>query len=58
MSVSNTLMGLILLAIGALTSVLSLLGALWALAALAALGVTGSLMAARLPDVSAGAEKR
>jgi len=57
-SVSNTLMGLILLAIGALTSVLSLLGALWALAALAALGVTGSLMAARLPDVSAGAEKR
>ena len=52
-SVSNTLMGIILLLIGALTALLSLMGTLWALGALAAFGALGSLLAAKLPEVSA-----
>ena len=52
-SVSNTLMGIILLLIGALTALLSLMGTLWALGALAAVGALGSLLAAKLPEVSA-----
>ena len=51
-SVANTLMGVILLVVGALTSVLAMLGTLWALGALAALGFVGAIMAGRLPEVS------
>ena len=51
-SVANTLMGIILLLVGALTSVLAMLGTLWALGALAALGLIGAFMAGRLPEVS------
>ncbi|WP_246394736.1 MFS transporter [Corynebacterium anserum] len=53
-SVANTLMGLILLVVGALTSVLAIAGTLWALGALAFLGLIGAFMAVRLPEVSRG----
>ncbi|MCX2162349.1 MFS transporter [Corynebacterium auriscanis] len=51
-SVANTLMGVLLLLVGALTSLLAVFNPVWPLAALAALGLLGSILAKRLPDVS------
>lgn len=51
-SVANTMMGIILLGVGAVTSLLAMWGTLWALGVLAALGLLGAVMAGRLPDVS------
>jgi hypothetical protein len=56
-AVSNTAMGLILLAAGGLTAALATWGEEVALLALAALGVLGVVVAATLPEVSAGAEE-
>ncbi|WP_111719748.1 MFS transporter [Homoserinimonas sp. OAct 916] len=52
-AVSNSAMGVILLAAGGVSSVLSLWGVEWALAFLAGLGLIGVLVAVRLPEVSA-----
>ncbi len=52
-AVSNSAMGVILLAAGGISSLLALLGVQFAIAFLAALGFVGVLVAARLPDVSA-----
>lgn len=52
-AVSNTAMGVILLAAGGISSLLALWGVEWAILFLAALGVLGVFVAARLPDVSA-----
>lgn len=52
-AVSNSAMGIILLAAGGISSVLALWGVQWAIAFLAALGLVGVFVAARLPDVSA-----
>lgn len=51
-AVSNSAMGVILLAAGALSALLALWGVEWALAFLAGLGLLGVFVAARLPDVS------
>jgi hypothetical protein len=56
-AVSNTAMGLILLAAGGLTAALATWGEEVALLALAALGVLGVVVAATLPEVSAGADR-
>jgi hypothetical protein len=56
-AVSNTAMGLILLAAGALTAALAAWGEEVALLALAALGILGVVVAATLPEVSAGADR-
>lgn len=53
-AVSNTAMGLILLAVGAITSLLAILHIHWALLALAAMGLVGVFAGSRLPDVSRG----
>jgi MFS family permease len=53
-AVSNSAMGIILLAAGGISSLLALWGVQWAIAFLAALGFLGVIVAARLPDVSAG----
>lgn len=53
-AVSNSAMGVILLAAGGISSLLALWGVEWALVFLAALGFLGVIVAARLPDVSAG----
>ena len=53
-AVSNSAMGVLLLAAGAVSSALSLWGVHWALLFLAGLGLLGVFAAARLPDVSAG----
>lgn len=53
-AVSNSAMGIILLAAGGISSLLALWGVEWALVFLAALGFLGVIVAARLPDVSAG----
>lgn len=55
-AVSNTAMGLILLAVGAATAGVAALGAEAALLLLAALGILGVLVAAALPEVSVGAD--
>lgn len=55
-AVSNTVMGLILLATGGLTAAVASYGEQVALLVLAALGVLGVVVAASLPEVSAGAE--
>ncbi len=52
-AVSNSAMGIILLAAGGISSLLALWGVEWAIAFLAALGFLGVIVAARLPDVSA-----
>ncbi len=52
-AVSNSAMGVILLATGGVSSLLALWGVEWAIAFLAAMGFVGVLVAARLPDVSA-----
>ena len=52
--VSNSAIGVILLATGALSSLLAVWGTQWALVFLAVLGVLGVVGAARLPEVSAG----
>jgi hypothetical protein len=54
-AVSNTAMGLILLVTGALSAVAASFGAEVALLLLAALGILGVVVAASLPEVSAGA---
>lgn len=53
-AVSNSAMGLILLATGGLTAAVAMFGAVAALLTLAALGILGVAVAARLPEVSAG----
>lgn len=53
-AVSNSAMGLILLATGGLTAAVATFGAEAALVTLAVLGVVGVVVAARLPEVSAG----
>jgi hypothetical protein len=53
-AVSNSAMGLILLATGGLTAAIAVAGALPALLTLAVLGVLGVVVAERLPEVSAG----
>jgi Na+/melibiose symporter-like transporter len=53
-AVSNTAIGVLLLATGALTSAIALLGAEAALLALAAFGVVGVVVSRSLPEVSAG----
>ncbi|MEX0836587.1 MAG: hypothetical protein WD010_10875, partial [Nitriliruptor sp.] len=55
-AVSNTAMGLILLIAGGLSAAAATIGAEVALLFLAALGVLGVVVAASLPEVSAGAE--
>jgi hypothetical protein len=55
-AVSNTAMGLILLVTGGLTAAAASLGPEAALLLLAALGVLGVVVAASLPEVSAGAD--
>jgi hypothetical protein len=53
-AVSNTAMGVILLATGALTAAVATLGEVVGLLLLAGLGVLGVIVAASLPEVSAG----
>ncbi|UBI07626.1 MFS transporter [Corynebacterium falsenii] len=53
-SVANTLMGILLLIVGAFTSVLAIGGPQWALAALALFGFTGAALSHTLPEVSLG----
>lgn len=52
-AVSNSAMGVILLAAGGVSSALSVWGVEWALVFLAGLGLLGVVAATRLPDVSA-----
>ncbi len=54
-AVSNTVMGLLLLVVGGLTSLLALLGTEVALVALALLGAAGVPVALRLPETGVGA---
>lgn len=49
-AVSNTLMGVLLLAVGALTAALAVLGNQWALLLLAVLGVAGAVVGRKLPE--------
>ena len=51
-AVSNSILGLVLLVVGAVSSALATLDLQWALTFLAALGLLGVVTAARLPDVS------
>ena len=53
-AVSNSAMGVVLLAAGGISSALSVWDVDWALMFLAGLGFLGVIAAARLPDVSAG----
>ncbi len=53
-AVSNSAMGVILLATGGVTAGLATLGVYWALGFLAVLGIIGVVGAIRLPEVSAG----
>lgn len=53
-AVSNSAMGVILLATGAVSAGLATLGVDWALGFLAVLGIVGVIGAIRLPEVSAG----
>ncbi len=53
-AVSNSALGVVLLAAGALSSLLAIWGTQWALLFLALLGAGGVIGAARLPEVSAG----
>ncbi len=55
-AVSNTVMGLLLLAVGAITSLLALLGTEVALVALALLGAAGVPVSLRLPETGIGAD--
>ena len=49
-AVANTLMGVLLLAVGAVTAGLAMVGAQFALLLLAALGVAGAIVGRRLPE--------
>ncbi|WP_061964257.1 hypothetical protein [Demequina aurantiaca] len=49
-AVSNTLMGVLLLAVGAITAGLAVLGNQWALLLLAALGIAGAVVGRSLPE--------
>lgn len=49
-AVSNSMMGLLLLAVGALTAALAVMGNQWALLLLAVLGVAGAVVARKLPE--------
>ncbi|MGV0835237.1 MFS transporter [Mycolicibacterium thermoresistibile] len=51
-AVSNTAMGVILLAVGGISSALAATGLEWALLFLAAMGLVGVVASARLPEVS------
>lgn len=53
-SVSNTMLGVILLVVGGISSVLAAIGIIWALVFLATMGLIGVFAGARLPDVSHG----
>lgn len=53
-AVSNTAMGVLLLAVGAVSSAVAAFGAQWALLLLAALGAAGVVSGLRLKEVSAG----
>ncbi|WP_101675718.1 MFS transporter [Alloalcanivorax mobilis] len=50
-AVSNSVIGVLLLAVGGVSAVLSLLGAPWALVFLGGMGVLGTLWSWRLPEV-------
>lgn len=50
----NTAMGIILLAVGGISSALAVLGVQWALVFLAVLGVIGAVSAVTMPEVSRG----
>ena len=54
-AVGNTAMGVILLAVGGISSALAVLGVQWALVFLAVLGVIGAVSAMSMPEVSRGA---
>ena len=56
-SVANTLMGVLLLLVGALTSVLAMASPEVALAALALFGLLGAVLSKTLPEVSVGKKK-
>lgn len=56
-AVSNTLIAILLLAVGGITSALSVLGAPVALIALAVIGALGVPAALSLPEVSAGSDR-
>lgn len=49
-AVSNTVIGLVLLATGGISAAVALLGASWALVLLGAMGMAGTLMSWRLPE--------
>ena len=53
-AVGNTMMGVILLVVGAISSALALLGVQWALVFLAVLGLIGAASSLRMPEVSKG----
>ncbi len=53
-AVSNTVMGVILLLVGGISSLLASAGLEWALVFLAGMGLVGVLASARLPEVSHG----
>ena len=53
-AVGNSMMGVILLVVGAISSALALLGVQWALIFLAALGLIGAASSLRMPEVSRG----
>ncbi|HIW95083.1 MAG TPA: MFS transporter [Candidatus Corynebacterium gallistercoris] len=53
-SVANTMMGVLLLAVGGITGALAAAGPEWALLTLAVCGFAGAVLATRLPEVSAG----
>ncbi|MBY5162766.1 MFS transporter [Salsipaludibacter albus] len=55
-AVSNTVMGLLLLAVGGVTALLAMLGTELALLALALLGASGVVVSLRLPETGIGAE--
>lgn len=51
-AVANSVMGLVLLVVGAISSLLAVAGVSWALVFLAAMGLAGVFAGARLPEVS------
>jgi len=53
-AVANSVLGVVLLVVGGLSSLLALAGVSWALVFLAAMGFVGVFAGARLPDVSRG----
>ena len=53
-AVGNTMMGVILLVVGAISTALALIGVQWALIFLAVLGLIGAASSLRMPEVSKG----